>query len=294
MFEEITGRPQVKEHLTGYVRCSPYRPILFHGNKGVGKHYIAKLLSKYLNCEGEKISKCLCNSCKANIEVSIRKPTKNSWGVEDIRVLLDEVKGFPIGQEHRVIIIENIHDMSLEAADCFPKSIEEAPSFNIFVFLSDSINDVIPTIRSRCQSLYIPPISKDCMNVENYHETFGLPKIGYEKDFSYKERGLTLLEVVFNPDTSVNLYPYKDLDIHQAIHDAIAVLDLYFCNRSEMIKKRMNPIEVKWGKANIIALSERLVGYLQLISSYENISKWHHLFQVVMSFKLSMKKVEND
>lgn len=131
---------------------------LFCGPRGVGKTSCARIFAKTINClhptpEGEACNEC--ESCRSFNEgrsinvVELDAASNNS--VDNIRALTDQVQVPPQIGKYRVFIIDEVHMLSTSAFNAFLKTLEEPPSYVIFILATTEKHKVIPTILSRCQ-----------------------------------------------------------------------------------------------------------------------------------------------
>lgn len=131
---------------------------LFCGPRGVGKTSCARIFAKTINClnktsEGEACNEC--ESCRAFNEgrslniVELDAASNNS--VDDIRNITDQVHVPPQLGRYRVFIIDEVHMLSVQAFNAFLKTLEEPPSYVVFILATTEKHKVIPTILSRCQ-----------------------------------------------------------------------------------------------------------------------------------------------
>lgn len=131
---------------------------LFCGPRGVGKTTAARVLAKTINCmqlspEGEACNHCA--SCQGFNEgrsfniFELDAASHNS--VEDIRSLTEQVAIAPALGRYKVYIIDEVHMLSQAAFNAFLKTLEEPPSYAIFILATTEKHKVLPTILSRCQ-----------------------------------------------------------------------------------------------------------------------------------------------
>ncbi|MGM9800378.1 MAG: DNA polymerase III subunit gamma/tau [Muribaculaceae bacterium] len=131
---------------------------LFCGSRGVGKTSCARIFAKTINCQhptpdGNPCNEC--DSCRAFNEgrslniVELDAASNN--GVEDIRQLCDQVLVPPTNGKYRVFIIDEVHMLSVAAFNSFLKTLEEPPSYVIFILATTEKHKILPTILSRCQ-----------------------------------------------------------------------------------------------------------------------------------------------
>ncbi len=131
---------------------------LFCGSRGVGKTSCARIFAKTINCtnrtpEGDACNEC--ESCRAFNEnrslniIELDAASNNS--VDDIRALVDQVQIPPTTGRYRVFIVDEVHMLSTQAFNAFLKTLEEPPSYVVFILATTEKHKIIPTILSRCQ-----------------------------------------------------------------------------------------------------------------------------------------------
>ncbi len=159
-FDELVGQEHVSNTLRNAIAKDQLaHAFLFTGPRGVGKTSSARILAKVINCENttENGTKA-CNTCEAckamednasfNI-VELDAASNNS--VEHIRNLNDQVRIRPQGGKYKIFIIDEVHMLSTAAFNAFLKTLEEPPSYAIFILATTEKNKILPTILSRCQ-----------------------------------------------------------------------------------------------------------------------------------------------
>ncbi|MCB0758641.1 MAG: DNA polymerase III subunit gamma/tau [Flavobacteriales bacterium] len=158
-FDSVVGQEHVTGTLKNAVRNNHVaQAFLFTGPRGVGKTTCARILAKTINCEklNEDLSTCgECLSCKGFDEghslniFELDAASNNS--VEDIRNLIQQVQIAPQIGTKKVYIIDEVHMLSSAAFNAFLKTLEEPPSYAIFILATTEKHKIIPTILSRCQ-----------------------------------------------------------------------------------------------------------------------------------------------
>lgn len=130
---------------------------LFSGPRGVGKTTSARLLAKALNCvHGPTDQPCgECENCRAiakgnSLDV-IEIDGASNTGVNDVRVIKEEVLFPPTSSRYKIYIIDEVHMLSQSAFNALLKTIEEPPEYVVFIFATTETQKVPATIRSRCQ-----------------------------------------------------------------------------------------------------------------------------------------------
>jgi DNA polymerase-3 subunit gamma/tau len=158
-FDTVVGQPGITQTLKNAIRNNHLaQAFLFTGPRGVGKTTTARILAKTINCENitEKVEACnQCMSCKLFNEGSalsiyeLDAASNNS--VEDIRALVEQVRYPPQTGKYKIYIIDEVHMLSSSAFNAFLKTLEEPPSYAIFILATTEKHKIIPTILSRCQ-----------------------------------------------------------------------------------------------------------------------------------------------
>jgi len=131
--------------------------FLFCGPRGVGKTTCARILAKTINCEapvnGEACDVCSsCVSFNEGTSLNIHElDAASNNSVDDIRALVDQVRFTPQAGKYKVYIIDEVHMLSSSAFNAFLKTLEEPPSYAIFILATTEKHKILPTILSRCQ-----------------------------------------------------------------------------------------------------------------------------------------------
>jgi DNA polymerase-3 subunit gamma/tau len=158
-FDTVVGQPNITNTLKNAIKSHHLaQAFLFTGPRGVGKTTTARILAKTINCINisEKIEACnQCDSCisfnnghSLNI-YELDAASNNS--VDDIRSLVEQVRYPPQGGNYKVYIIDEVHMLSPNAFNAFLKTLEEPPSYAVFILATTEKHKIIPTILSRCQ-----------------------------------------------------------------------------------------------------------------------------------------------
>ncbi|MCO5230984.1 MAG: DNA polymerase III subunit gamma/tau [Chitinophagales bacterium] len=158
-FEDVIGQEQVTVTLRKALKSGQLaQSFLFCGPRGVGKTTCARILAKAINCEhpDENFEPCnQCSSCSsfnANASFNIHElDAASNNSVDDIRSLVDQIRFAPQSGKYKVYIIDEVHMLSTQAFNAFLKTLEEPPSYAIFILATTEKHKIIPTILSRCQ-----------------------------------------------------------------------------------------------------------------------------------------------
>ena len=166
-FEEVVGQEYVVRSVRNAIRSGKVgHAYLFCGPRGTGKTTMARLLAKAVNCEDPENAPCgKCPSCIAAAEGThpdiVEMNAANETHVEDIRDLIDRARLAPMLGEHKIYIIDEVHQLSSSAASALLKTLEEPPSHVIFILATTDPQKLLPTIVSRCQRFDFSKVEKN-------------------------------------------------------------------------------------------------------------------------------------
>lgn len=167
-FDEVKGQEHIVTTLKNQIKYERVgHAYLFCGTRGTGKTTIARLLAKAVNCEnpvdGSPCNECA--SCKSITEgasmnvIEIDGASNN--GVDNIRQINSSVQYSPSTGKYLVYIIDEVHMLRKEAFNALLKTLEEPPSYVIFILATTDVHSVPITILSRCQRYDFKRISID-------------------------------------------------------------------------------------------------------------------------------------
>lgn len=158
-FDEVVGQQHVSLTLKNALQSDHLaHAFLFCGPRGVGKTTCARILAKTLNCQNPTSDFEPCNTCdncvsfsqNASFNITELDAASNN-SVEHIRALIEQVRFQPQQGKYKVFIIDEVHMLSQAAFNAFLKTLEEPPSYAIFILATTEKHKIIPTILSRCQ-----------------------------------------------------------------------------------------------------------------------------------------------
>lgn len=158
-FSTVVGQEHITTTLKNAIRNNQLaHAFLFCGPRGVGKTTCARILAKTINCENQTKSGEACNKCPsclsfndgASLNIHELDAASNN-SVDDIRSLVEQVRFTPQAGKYKVYIIDEVHMLSSSAFNAFLKTLEEPPSYAIFILATTEKHKILPTILSRCQ-----------------------------------------------------------------------------------------------------------------------------------------------
>lgn len=157
-FDDVKGQEAIVRTLKNQIKTGRIgHAYLFCGTRGTGKTSVAKIFARAVNCEDPQDgSPCgKCDSCKAIASGSslnvVEIDAASNNGVDNIREIREQVQYQPPQGRYRVYIIDEVHMLSSAAFNALLKTLEEPPSYVIFILATTEIQKIPLTILSRCQ-----------------------------------------------------------------------------------------------------------------------------------------------
>ena len=193
-FDAVVGQTALTTTLKNAVKSGKLaHAFLFCGPRGVGKTTCARIFAKAINCQhptpdGEACNEC--DSCAAfNQQRSLNifeLDAASNNSVENIKQLMDQTRIPPQSGRYKVFIIDEVHMLSPAAFNAFLKTLEEPPSYVIFILATTEKHKILPTIISRCQ-IY----DFDRMSVPDI--VGHLKRVADREGFTYDEEALHVI-----------------------------------------------------------------------------------------------------
>jgi DNA polymerase-3 subunit gamma/tau len=192
-FEEVVGQEHITTTLENAIKTNHLaQALLFCGPRGVGKTTCARIVARMINDfeEGNNLNIYELDAASNN-------------SVDDIRNLVEQVRYVPQTGKFKVYIIDEVHMLSNAAFNAFLKTLEEPPSYAIFILATTEKHKIIPTILSRCQIF-------DFNRIET-------------KDISNHLKQIADMEGIETEDDALHLIAQK---ADGALRDALSLFDL--------------------------------------------------------------------
>ena len=192
-FDDVCGQDRITDILKYEVASGKVsHAYLFCGSRGTGKTSCAKILAKAVNCEnprgGNPCNECeACRSIDAGVATDvIEMDAASNNGVDNVRNLKDEINFTPALLKYRVYIIDEVHMMTGQAFNALLKTLEEPPTYVVFILATTEYHKLPTTIVSRCQRFDFRRISSDDI-------VSRLMKISLAEGIPLKEDGARLI-----------------------------------------------------------------------------------------------------
>ncbi len=157
-FDDVKGQDHIVQTLKNQITGSRIgHAYLFCGTRGTGKTTVAKIFAKAVNCENPVDGSpcCECAVCKAIASGSsmnvVEIDAASNNGVDNIREIREQVQYPPTEGAYRVYIIDEVHMLSVGAFNALLKTLEEPPSYVIFILATTEVHKIPVTVLSRCQ-----------------------------------------------------------------------------------------------------------------------------------------------
>src|SRR5438552_8372542 len=157
-FIDVVNQEHVKTTLENAIAQNRIaHGYIFSGQRGTGKTTVARILARCLNCiEGPTVSPCgECASCReitagGSVDV-IEIDAASNRGINEMRELRENVRYRPSRDRFKIFIIDEAHQITNEAFNALLKTIEEPPSWAVFILCTTEAHKIPATIASRCQ-----------------------------------------------------------------------------------------------------------------------------------------------
>ncbi|MDE6398348.1 MAG: DNA polymerase III subunit gamma/tau, partial [Clostridiales bacterium] len=187
-FDDVIGQDHITQTLINQLKSERVgHAYLFTGSRGTGKTTCAKIFARAVNClEPQNGSPCgKCKVCRAladasNIDIMEIDAASNNR-VDEVREIRERVKYPPVNGKYKVYIIDEVHMLTDSAFNALLKTLEEPPSFVIFILATTEVHKLPATILSRCMRFDFRLVSADLL-AQNIRRIFDAEGKTYEEE----------------------------------------------------------------------------------------------------------------
>ena len=238
---------------------------LISGEDGIGKSILAEILGKLI-LNGDLN--------REYVDIINYRPSKASFGVDDVREIIDEVNKKPFEGDKKVIIIHQGNKLTIQAQNALLKTIEEPPTEVYIIILCESLELILDTIKSRCEIYKLTPLTKD--------ELYKYIAIkGY--DYSEEEKASA---IAFSEGIPGRIDRYFSDTELQELRDKIVDLLLQLTNNEieAILEKEEQLVSYKQNKEEVINEIERLTNEM----SFKKLNK------MLLGLQEARKNIKNN
>ena len=249
------------------------------GENGIGKSKLANLLARYIIGKTDD---------KNYIDIINYRCKKSSFGVDEVREIVEEVNKKPFEGDKKVIIIYDGNKLTVQAQNAMLKTIEEPPKGVFIILLCESLELILDTIKSRCQTYKLSPLTGDeirlyidKINEERFSEDEINSAIAYSEGIPGKAEDFLM-------DSSLK-------DLRNTLVDLLSLLTKG--NAKEILEFENNLIPYKEKKEDILKI---LSSFIRDIIMYKEIDKFKGLingdkYEIIkkIAIEMSYKKLNN-
>lgn len=172
-FTDVIGNPKLRRTLCEDIAAHRLsHAYILEGEKGSGKHMLASRIAAALACharddESKPLPCMQCPACRKILSgnspdlIYVNKGDNATLGVDAVRMLKSDVYIAPNDFDAKIYVIEDAHLMTPQAQNAFLLTLEEPPSYVLFLLLCESVEPLLETVRSRAQHLRTEPVARD-------------------------------------------------------------------------------------------------------------------------------------
>ncbi|MCI8514550.1 MAG: DNA polymerase III subunit gamma/tau [Lachnospiraceae bacterium] len=233
VFEDVKGQDHIVTTLKNQIRSGRIgHAYLFCGTRGTGKTTVAKILARAVNCEnpedGNPCGECpACRAILAGASMNVAEiDAASNNGVDNIREIREEVQYSPADGRYRVYIIDEAHMLTPGAFNALLKTLEEPPSYVIFILATTEPHRIPITVLSRCQRYDFRRITGDVI-YERLREMADAERIEAQEKalrFVAKKGDGSLRDAISLLDQCVAFYYGKELTYDRVL-DVLGAVD---------------------------------------------------------------------
>ena len=258
-FNSVIGQDYIVTTLKNQVKSGNIsHAYLFTGTRGTGKTTVSRIFAKAVNClspiDGSPCGKCAaCLSAEHDNNVDIIEiDAASNNGVDDARTLRDSVNFAPANSKYKVYIIDEVHQLTGAAFNALLKTLEEPPSYVIFILATTELHKVPQTILSRCIKFEFRLISASLLKeqVKSVYDTEGI---------TYTDEALNVIARQGN-GSSRDMLSFADACMAYSNHiDYDSVLEVMGANNPETVADIVNAMLSNEGGKALNLINESVV-----------------------------------
>lgn len=314
-FEKIIGHDKIISFLKTAINGDKLaHAYIFEGQEGVGKRLTAVEFAKAINCKNENFGCEVCSSCvKVNNnnhpDINIIKPDGNSIKNKQIEEFQNDILLRPYESNKKVFIIESSHTMTISAQNRLLKILEEPPGYGMIILIAENSHGLIPTIRSRSQTIKFNRIQKKLIEdylKENYNikdenlsifAGFSDGSIGkainlYESEEfkSRRETALDIIDEVIRGD-KLKLLDYVDFFVKnkEYIREILDFFSIWFRDLLLLVETGEDRYLLNIDKIDILKIHARSVSCEKLGKSIDIVEKTRKNIEANVNFGLGIE-----
>ncbi|MBO5745585.1 MAG: hypothetical protein J6S13_00660 [Clostridia bacterium] len=161
MLDTFAGNKEIKETIEACVSSGRFpHAFIIEGEKGSGRHTLARIITAAALCEDEKAPCGRCRICDlvmrdGHSDVLTYRPDGATFKIDSVREIRDNAFVMPIEAKRKVNILIDCDKMNEPAQNAFLKVLEEPPEFMVFILICQNAQGLLTTVRSRCVTLSV-------------------------------------------------------------------------------------------------------------------------------------------
>jgi DNA polymerase III subunit gamma/tau len=165
--KDVRGHPRMLQWMIREVEARGPASVLLTGPPGTGKTLSGHLYAKAISCDSPKRGEAcaVCPACsgfeKRGIASDVRTfQCGERSTVDDILELVETARLAPYAAKRRVILIDELHNLSIRAMDALLAITEQGPSWTTFILMTSKLQRIPDSLRTRLTSFELKPFAQ--------------------------------------------------------------------------------------------------------------------------------------